>query len=177
MRNFIIIPLVVILLSLSSIPLSSAADLMKGSEAYGKGDYETAFKEWHPLAEQGLAEAQYFLGGMYHFGDGVAQDHFQAVHWFRKAAEQGNANAQYFLGGMYLRGQGVAQDDFQAVHWFRKAAEQGNANAQYALGLMYGNGDGVTQDFAKATEWIQKAAEQGQKEAQDTIRRLNELNE
>jgi TPR repeat protein len=39
-------------------------------------------------AEQGDAEAQYYLGLMYDRGQGVPQDHAEAVKWLRRAAEQ-----------------------------------------------------------------------------------------
>ncbi len=56
-----------------------AADLQAGAEAYDRGDYATALKEWRPLAEQGHAKAQYNLGVMYDDGEGVAQDYAEAV--------------------------------------------------------------------------------------------------
>jgi TPR repeat protein len=36
-----------------------------------KGDFATVLREWRPLAEQGGADAQYALGGMYGNGQGV----------------------------------------------------------------------------------------------------------
>ena len=42
-----------------------AADFRAGVEAYQRGDYATAYKEWLPLAEQGYAGAQFNLGLMY----------------------------------------------------------------------------------------------------------------
>ena len=38
--------------------------------------------------------AQCNLGAHYDNGQGVKQDHTEAVKWYRKAAEQGDANAQ-----------------------------------------------------------------------------------
>ncbi|WP_048942598.1 tetratricopeptide repeat protein, partial [Haemophilus influenzae] len=70
-------------------------------------------------------------------GQGVKQDDFEAVKWYRKAAEQGDANAQAYLGLAYTEGRGVRQDYTEAVKWFRKAAEQGHANAQAILGFSY----------------------------------------
>jgi len=66
----------------------------EGLDAYERGDYETALKEWRPLAKQGDADAQYSLGVMYHKGQGVPQDYQEAVRWFRLAAEQGDTVAQ-----------------------------------------------------------------------------------
>jgi TPR repeat protein len=38
-----------------------------------RGDYATAFREWLPLAEQGDALAQQYLGNMYATGRGVPE--------------------------------------------------------------------------------------------------------
>ena len=43
---------------------SVAADFAAGVEAYGRGDYSTALREFRPLAEQGDAAAQVKLGVM-----------------------------------------------------------------------------------------------------------------
>ncbi len=56
------------------------------------------FEEAKVKAEQGDAAAQFNLGVMYSFGDGVLQDDKEAVRWYRKSAEQGVAEAQYNLG-------------------------------------------------------------------------------
>ena len=95
-----------------------------GVDAYKRGDYATAVREWRPLAEQGNANAQTNLGFMYKEGRGVPQDYAKAVKWYRKAAEQGHATAQYNLGFMYGKGQGVPQDDAQAHMWFDLAASR-----------------------------------------------------
>ena len=39
------------------------------------------FDEWKPLAEQGIAEAQYNLGLMYSNGQDVPRDDEEAVKW------------------------------------------------------------------------------------------------
>ena len=111
-----------------------------------------------PLAEQGNGGAQFFLGVMYHEGNGVPQDYAQALAWSRKAADQGNATAQYLLGVMYEKGQGVPQDLARALAWHRKAADQGDAEAQDMLGMMYANGQGVPQDYVQAHMWFNLAA-------------------
>jgi len=73
----LLIPLAFILLIISNVALS--ADVQHGLDAYNKGDYKTAMKEWRPLAEQGDALAQGRLGGMYYFGIGIEQDLKQAI--------------------------------------------------------------------------------------------------
>ena len=54
-------------------------DFQDGVDAYKRQDYKTAYKLWLPLAEQGNASAQYNLGLMYEDGQGVPQDHKEAV--------------------------------------------------------------------------------------------------
>jgi uncharacterized protein len=123
-----------------------ADDLQDGWDAYDKQDYKTAHRLWLPLAEQGNAEAQNKLGGMYLEGKGVPQDYKEAVKWYRLAAEQGNAQAQVNLGEMYYDGLGVPKDYKEAFKWTKLAAEQGHPYAQHNLEGMYQQGQGVPQD-------------------------------
>ena len=97
-------------------------------------------------------EAQFNLGCMYCFGEGVKQDYSEALKWFRKAAGQGLTEAQYNLALMYDNGTGVNQDKSEAAQWYRKAAEQGYSYAQNNLGVLYQNGNGVEQDEAEAEQ-------------------------
>ncbi len=96
----------------------------EGLAAYNRGDYKTALREFRPLAEQGDAAAQFYLGFMYETGQGVAQDDAEAVKLYRRAAEQGDADAQNNLGLMYEYGEGVAQDYVQAHMWYSLAASR-----------------------------------------------------
>ena len=79
----------------------SAQDFQKGLEAAQNGDFDTALKEWKPLAESGNSVAQFNLGLIYDNGWGVPQDYKEAVKWYRLAAKQGNAWAQNNLGVVY----------------------------------------------------------------------------
>jgi len=137
---------------------AAGADLDDGLGAYKRGDYAAARQVWAPLAETGDREAQYFLGHLYAKGQGVVQDHAEALYWFRAAAVQGNSYGQFALGYMYENGAGVARDDGEAVRWYRVAAEQGNALAQNNLGLMYEAGRGVPRDYVMAHLWFARAA-------------------
>ena len=84
--------------------LLAAALLALGLNQAVWADDASDFRETLQLAEQGNAEAQYNLGGMYAYGQDVRQDDAEALRWYRKAAEQGNAEAQYNLGVMYDSG-------------------------------------------------------------------------
>ncbi len=101
------------------------ADYNSGYVAFDRGDFATARKEWKPLAEKGDARAQFRLGCLYTFGQGVPEDYAMALRFYRMAAERGDRDAQNNLGGMYAEGLGVQADLVQAYMWFDLAAAQG----------------------------------------------------
>jgi uncharacterized protein len=124
MRNM---PLVLTLLSFAPwLAAPALADFEAGLDAYQKGDYVTAAKEWRPLAEQGSAAAQLNIGLMYLDGKGVPQDFGEAVTWLRRSAEQDNTEAQHDLGALYGAGKGLKRDYVQAYKWMNICAAKGN---------------------------------------------------
>jgi TPR repeat protein len=164
MRMSLRFPIAVVL-SIVCLAVPAWADYKAGEDAYNRGDFATALREWRPLAEQGDALAQYNLGVLYRKGRGVPQDDVQARQWYEKAAAQGQAKAQYNLGTLYLNGGGVPKDYQQALRWFRMAADQGEALAQTKIGIMYDDGQGVPHDFVQAHKWYNLAATNGDKPA------------
>jgi hypothetical protein len=113
-----------------------------------------AFTLYSPLAEQGVAEAQYMIGMMHGSGRGTPQDYVKAAEWYRKAAEQEHAVAQSSLGRMLHFGrEGVPQDHTEAASWLLKASEQGDWAAQSTLADMYKEGVGVPKDLVSAYMW------------------------
>jgi TPR repeat protein len=132
MRQRILRALLITMLALNCTVSSGvifAGPLEDSMAAYDRGDYATAVRLLHPLAEQGNAQAQNGLGAMYYNGKGVAQDFKEAVKWYRLAAMQGYASAQVNLGAMYYEGKGVAEDFIRAYIWLSIAAAKGDANA------------------------------------------------
>jgi hypothetical protein len=105
------------------------AGFEEGLAAYERAAYETAFKEFMEAAEQGHAEAQFYLGLMYLEGIGVLKNYAEAFKWFRMAAEQGHAGAQTSLGAMYASGRGVPRDYVMSYMWANLAASQGEETA------------------------------------------------
>jgi len=97
--------------------LAEAQRLAREWKAKHRGDDDTLVKELRPLAEQGDALGQVFLGILYLQGQGVPQDNQEGSRWFRLAAEQGDALGQVFLGGSYFKGLGVPQDYVLAHMW------------------------------------------------------------
>lgn len=74
------------------------------------------------FASEDVAYEEYSLGGKYLIGDGVNQDHKEAVKHFRKAADMGLAIAQYYLSRCYADGKGVPKDNREAFFWATIAA-------------------------------------------------------
>ena len=146
-------------------PYPAYAGFQEGLAAYERGEYASALREWRQLADEGDAVAQFGLGHLYAYGQGVSKDEKHAAQWYRKAADQGVAIAQSLLGSMYYYGRGVPKDDQQAVQWHRKAADQGDASGQYNLGVMYANGEGVPKDQQQAYFWWLLASAQGNERA------------
>lgn len=141
-RNITLLSGGLLALALLGISPVGAGTPEDAAAAFGKGDYATALRLLGPLAAQGDAFAETYLGFMFATGRGEPQDSVQAVTWYRKAADQGYAPAQFNLGFMFATGQGVPQDSVQAVTWYRKAADQGHVEAQRSLGLLCPEGTG-----------------------------------
>ena len=122
--------LLVLACSLGAGPESvvAAQSIEEAEFAYERGDYTQAARLFSPLAEQGVASAQFYLGLMYEKGRGVRQDHSTALIWFRKAAAQGYAGPQNNLGLMYERGRGVRKDVVHALMWYTVAAAMLNGD-------------------------------------------------
>ena len=130
MKNLHVLLMVSLLTCAGGVAI--AQDYDAGLKAAQAGDFQTALKEWKPLADQGHAYAQ-ALGPMYANGEGVVEDDAEAVRWYRLAADQGLAIAQVFLGLKYANGNGVPEDDAEAVRWYRLAADQGQCPEQPRL--------------------------------------------
>ena len=139
-------------------------------DALERDDYETAYKLFLPLAEQGNVDGQRNLGVFYYLGQGVPQDYKEAEKWWELAAEQGDGFAQYSLGLMHFK---------EAEKWWELAAEQGDVDAQYNLGLMHLGELGGMHDKEEAEKWMRLSAEQGNADAQFTLglMHLGELGE
>ncbi|MCC7168258.1 MAG: sel1 repeat family protein [Rhodospirillales bacterium] len=140
---------------------SAQADLADGVEKLKKGEYEAAFYEFLPLAEQGDANAQLLLGTMYSQGKGVPNDLGEARKWYLRAALQNNPAAQFALGDILAQGKGVTMDLDEALVWFRRAANQGHVHAINNLGFAYASGTGVERDPVQAANWFRKGAQAG----------------
>ena len=146
-------------------PPAPTGDYTKGIIAYSEKDYKTASIEFSCLAEQGLAEAQTFIGEMYYNGYDYPQNYEMALKWYKRAANQGCAKAQFSVGIMYYYGQGILQDYNKSMQWFILSAKQEYALAQSFLAGMYVVGHGAQEDFVLAYMWAEIAISNDNAEA------------
>lgn len=109
-----------------------SAETSKGTAAYHRGDYQTAFREFWKPASEGDRVAQFGLGVLYYHGRGVPMNRQEARDWYRRAAQQGYDRAQSGLAIMCLAGDGGVSDPVEAYMWLILAAAQGQAEPRKA---------------------------------------------
>ena len=68
-----------------------------GLKAYQAKDFDTAFQTWQPLADQGVARAQFYVGALYRDGAGVGRDMVQAYVWLKRSDDLGYIYAKGLL--------------------------------------------------------------------------------
>lgn len=161
-------------------PFALQADYQGGLDAYNRGDYLAAMREWREVTDGAptavspgqFIEAHYALALLYWEGRGVRQDYKQAHDWLLQAAHLDHAGAQVKLGYLYAQGRGVEQDYEEAFFWFGKAARQGNVDGLYNLGVFYLYGHGTEPDATMARQYLASASALGDEAAELALQDL-----
>ena len=158
-------------------------------------DYSGAHTWYEKAARQNHAGAQYRLGELYKKGNGVVQNHKEALFWYEKASESDHIDALGALGLIYNIGLGVEKDYKKAQDYyqrFREAknlppqsvideqnykihiekARKGDKASQFKVAVMYKNGIGTKQSIKKAKHWLKKLARNGDKKAKEALEKL-----
>ena len=78
-------------------PEDALEQLLLGMAYANTSDHKKAVYWYKKSAEQGYTMAQYKLGYIYDYGQGVSKDLEKAVYWYKKAAENGDSAAIYRL--------------------------------------------------------------------------------
>jgi TPR repeat protein len=139
---------------------AEAASFRQGVSAFNRQQYLLAAQNFFPLAEQGDAAAQSYLGFMFETGRGVPRNYTEAAMWYRRAAEQGDSLAQYSLGLLYDKGQGVPQDIVEANKWLNlstaaapRRAREARARLRDAVTTKMTRGE-IARARLRALEWV-----------------------
>lgn len=145
------------------------ADVKAGVDAWARGDFAVAVKEWEGPATRGDADAQFNLGQAYKWGKGVKQDLRKAELYFGKAAAQGHIEASDNYG-LLLFDRG---ERGQALPYVKAAAGRGDPRAQYLLAIMNFNGDMVSRDWVRAYALMTLAQQAGLPQAKAGLEQMD----
>ncbi len=88
-------------------------------------EFIDAYEILMPMALQGDAEAQFQIGWMYRYGQGLPQNACLATVWHDKAARQGHGRAQHSMAFSYFSRDGLMRDYELAYRWLRQAIRNG----------------------------------------------------
>lgn len=135
--------------------------VVSARDAFGRGDYKSAARDWTAAANAGNGAAMYNLGVMSLSGRGATKDIAAAARWFKASAEAGHSGGMVNWGLCRLNGFGTAKDEADGFRWLRAAADKGSANAMGLLAEAYYRGRGVPADPRQGAGWLQKAVDAG----------------
>ncbi len=151
-----------------AVPL--LADVKAGVDAWSRGDFATAIKQWQALAANGDPDAQFNLAQAYKLGRGVKQDLPMAEKLFAQAAAKGHLQAADNLGLLlFQRGERAG-----AMPYIQAASQRGDPRAHYVLGLAYFNGDGVEKDWERAYALVSLAQQAGLPQAAAALSQMDQ---
>lgn len=129
-----------------------------GLHFYVEKSYQDAFHWLSKAAEQGSADAEYYIAMMYESGKGLEKSPEEAVRWYLKSSEHGHCISQNIIGFKYLEGIDVPKDYELAKKWITLSSQQGYGSALQNMGDIYYFGYGVDVDCKKAFDYYFKAA-------------------
>ena len=73
--------------------IGSQINLSSGIKSFQIQNYRQAFIRLMPEAKAGNPDAQYAVGYMYYYGQGVIENRKKAFYWIKCAADKGQADA------------------------------------------------------------------------------------
>ena len=146
------------------------ADTKAGVDAWSRGEYETAVKEWRPAAVDGDADAQFNLGQAYKLGRGVKTDLDVALDWYRKAAAQGHLQAADSCGHLLHYQQKIPE----ALPFLIASSDRGEPRAQYLLATELFNGVYINKDWVRAYALMSRASSAGMASASRSVSQMDQ---
>jgi uncharacterized protein len=146
------------------------ADVKNGVEAWTRGEYDKAVKEWRDPALKGDADAQFNMGQAYKLGRGVKADLDVAADWYLRAARQGHMQASDAYGHLlHYRGK-VGE----SLSYLQSSADRGEPRSQYLLATELFNGTNVAKDWVKAYAYMTRASSAGLAPASRSLAQMDQ---
>ncbi|MCL5271788.1 MAG: sel1 repeat family protein [Gammaproteobacteria bacterium] len=93
MRRLSLLLLVLFFVPLMVACVSNPLNFREGIQSFKAQDYRRAFIRLKPEAARGQPDAQYAIGYMYYYGQGVVEDRKKAWYWINMAAQAGQPDA------------------------------------------------------------------------------------
>lgn len=153
-----------------STAMPAAADVKAGVDAWTRGEYEAAVKQWRDPAIKGDADAQFNMGQAYKMGRGVKTDLNVALDWYKKAAAQGHLQAADSYGHL-LHYQGKVAE---SLPYLQASADRGDPRAQYLLATELFNGTHITKDWVRAYALMTRASSAGMAPASRSLSQMDQ---
>ena len=152
-------------------PGLARADVRDGVNAWSRGDYDSAVRQWQAPAAKGDADAQFNMGQAAKLGRGMPKDMAKAEDWFHKAARQGHARAADNYGILLFQ----TGRQSEALPWLNASADRGEPRAMYVLGVAAFNGDFQPKDWVRAYALMTRAAAVGLPQAIESLKTMNQV--
>ncbi len=152
-----------------AVAAPALADVKAGVDAWSRGDYAAAVREWREPAAQGNPDAQFNMAQAYRLGRGVERDPSQAEIFYAKAAAQGHIKAADNYGLMLFQ----AGRREEAMPYVVAASDRGDPRAQYLIGIAHFNGDLVEKDWVRAYALLTLANSAGLPQASPAIQQMD----
>ncbi len=93
MRRLSRLFIILIFIPIVTACIASPFNLHEGIQSFKAQDYRRAFIRLKPEAARGQPDAQYAIGYMYYYGQGVVEDRKKAWYWINMAAQAGQPDA------------------------------------------------------------------------------------
>ena len=146
------------------------ADVKDGVDAWSRGDYPAAVREWQGPADAGDPDAMFNMGQAYRLGLGVKADAAKAEYYYAGAAQAGHIRAADTYGLiLFQTGRTEA-----ALPYIQAAAKRGDPRSQYLLGIAHFNGDIAKKDWVLAYALLTLANSQGLPQAAPAIAQMDQ---
>ena len=150
-----VIPIKETMEQMNEAAIHGSIDAMYGNaKLIQKDDPQKAFELYKVVAKYGSSYAEYQLGKMLCFGEGITQNYLQGLDWLKKATEHGNAYAENLykninrqfrqqlisaslslLRGLAMMLANRGEEQYQSVDWTDSRLREEMDQKQYATGF------------------------------------------
>jgi len=134
-------------------------------------------------AKQGEAYGEYYVGRMYHHGQGIVKNISDAIRWLESSrnnslwsriilTDSPSNFARIELASIYASGDEVPKDERKAFELTKEASDHGSLKAKVQLSGKYWAGAGVERDLPTAIQLLSEVISKDDKDKSATAKQL-----